>query len=78
MKRKLDDDNVPVPVSVSDFYGEHERSAFSSLELDSRLQQAILQEQFSRPTPVQSKAIPLALEGRDIFGRTVSNPDFLL
>ena len=69
MKRKLDDDNVPVPASVDDTPGRYDSSTFSSFRLDSRLQQAILKEQYSRPTLVQSKAIPLALEGRDILGR---------
>lgn len=68
MKRKLDEENVPVPVPVTGSQKLYERSAFSSLGLDSRLQQAVLKEQYSIPTPVQSKAIPLALEGKDIFG----------
>jgi ATP-dependent RNA helicase DDX56/DBP9 len=69
MKRKLDEQNVPMPVSVDGSHKQYDRSAFSSLELDSRLLQAVLKEQYSRPTPVQSKAIPLALEGKDILGR---------
>lgn len=69
MKLKLDEQNVPMPVSVDGSHKQYDRSAFSSLELDSRLLQAVLKEQYSRPTPVQSKAIPLALEGKDILGR---------
>ena len=70
MKRKLDGHDAPVSVSVVKADTEQERSAFSVFGLDPRLQQAIAKEQFSTPTPVQSKAIPLALEGTDIFGRT--------
>ena len=66
MKRKLNDDNVPTA-------GVHSSSialstAFSDLGLDARLLQALVKENFSKPTPVQSKAIPLALEGKDILG----------
>ncbi|KAF9070009.1 P-loop containing nucleoside triphosphate hydrolase protein [Rhodocollybia butyracea] len=43
-------------------------SAFSHL-LDARLLRALADMGFSRPTLVQSKAIPLALESRDILAR---------
>lgn len=65
MKRKLNEDQVPVPVPVLEVQGA---SAFSALGLDSRLLQAIQNQSFSNPTLVQSKAIPLALEGKDILG----------
>ena len=68
MKRKLDGGNSPAPVSINDSHGSHGSSGFGSLRLDPRLQQAVLKEQFLRPTPIQSKVIPLALEGRDILG----------
>lgn len=42
---------------------------FESMGLDQRLLQAISRLQFSKPTPVQEKAIPLALEGKDILAR---------
>jgi hypothetical protein len=42
---------------------------FENLNLDPRLRQALIKEQFTKPTPVQSKAIPLALEGKDILGK---------
>ena len=66
MKRKLNDDDVPTAVSVSDT-GNH-ASSFSTLGLDSRLLQAVARENFSSPTLVQARAIPLALEGKDILG----------
>ncbi len=48
-----------------------ESTDFSSLgvSLDSRLLRAISDLGYARPTLVQSKAIPLALEGRDILAR---------
>ena len=69
MKRKLDAEDVPIPVAVSTTDAEYGETAFSTFKLDPRLQQAIMKEQFSTPTPVQSRAIPLALEGKDILGR---------
>lgn len=42
---------------------------FPSLGLDPRLLQAIAKLGFAQPTPVQAKAIPLALEGKDILAR---------
>lgn len=42
---------------------------FQSFGLDARLLQAIVKLGFSHPTAVQAKAIPLALEGKDILAR---------
>lgn len=66
MKRKLNEDNVP----TAKIHGSPTASAtaFNDLGLDARLLQALVKENFSKPTPVQSKAIPLALEGTDILG----------
>lgn len=71
MKRKLNQDDVSTTES-SENLGQASSSAFTSLGLDSRLLQAVIQEGFSMPTLVQSKAIPLALEGKDISGASVS------
>ena len=62
MKRKLDDNDMPQPAGAK-------RPTFATLGLDSRLLQAVAQERFLVPTPIQLKAIPLALEGRDIVAR---------
>ena len=43
-------------------------SSFSHL-LDARLLRALADMGFARPTLVQAKAIPLALEGQDILAR---------
>ena len=66
MKRKLDQDDVPAPV-VSSKKARSE-SSFDSFGLDTRLLQAVIKEGFSAPTSVQSKVIPIALEGKDVLG----------
>ena len=66
MKRKLNEDDVPSADSVSKT--ANHASSFSTLGLDSRLLQAVARENFSSPTLVQARAIPLALEGKDILG----------
>ena len=69
MKRKLNEDQIPTPVApVAATPTQEKSNAFSTLGLDSRLLQAIAKEGFSSPTPVQTKAIPLSLEGKDILG----------
>ncbi|TGO28226.1 hypothetical protein BPAE_0030g00110 [Botrytis paeoniae] len=67
MKRKLDANDVPVPTEESDTTKEN--VTFASLGLDARLLQGIAKQNFQSPTLVQSKAIPLTLEGRDILAR---------
>ena len=67
MKRKLDANDVPAPAEKVAELGEE--STFASLGLDSRLLQGIAKQNFKTPTLVQSKAIPLALNGQDILAR---------
>lgn len=69
MKRKLDANDVPSPEPAST---EEPDLDFEALGLDPRLRQALIKEKFSKPTLVQSKAIPLALEGKDILGKLYS------
>ena len=71
MKRKLDEDDVPIAVDKKD--ASKKSSSFNALGLDSRLLQAVAQQNFSAPTLVQSRAIPLALEGKDILGLKIMN-----
>ncbi|ORX85165.1 DEAD-domain-containing protein [Basidiobolus meristosporus CBS 931.73] len=47
---------------------DHEQG-FASFDLDDRLLRAISKIGFSNPTLIQSKAIPLALSGKDILAR---------
>lgn len=67
MKRKLDINDVPTP--ADEFETKKEDHTFAGLGLDSRLLQGIVKQNFHTPTLVQSKAIPLALEGRDVLAR---------
>lgn len=43
-------------------------TAFSELNLPDAISQALTAMKFDTPTPIQAKAIPMALEGRDILG----------
>lgn len=66
MKRKLDQDDAPTPVSSPPI--KQAEPSFRIFGLDARLLQATVKEGFDTPTLVQAKAIPLALEGKDILG----------
>jgi ATP-dependent RNA helicase DDX27 len=47
-------------------------TSFSSMNLSRPLLRALSSLQFTAPTPIQSRAIPLALLGRDILGSAVT------
>jgi hypothetical protein len=68
MKRKLDSHDVPMPVTNAQ--DDAKGHSFESLGLDSRILQAIAQQGFSTPTLVQIKAIPPALEGRNVMAQS--------
>jgi len=68
MKRKHDStDDGPTPAAAESLVDAD--STFSSLGLDARLLQGVAKLGFAHPTLVQAKAIPLALEGKDILAR---------
>ncbi|KAK4996929.1 ATP-dependent DNA/RNA helicase [Elasticomyces elasticus] len=67
MKRKLNAHDVPEETPAASV--PKPISIFSGLGLDSRLLKAIAKEKFSKPTPIQAQAIPLALIGKDILAR---------
>lgn len=70
MKRKLDENDVPVPAEqVEVRETAKEPVTFASFGLDPRLLQGVAKLKFRTPTPVQAKAIPLALQGKDILAR---------
>lgn len=48
---------------------ERELKEFHEIGLDDRLLKAISKLKWSKPTPIQESAIPLALEGKDILAR---------
>jgi superfamily II DNA/RNA helicase len=68
MKRKhnLEDGNAAIAVASQS--ATDTDTSFLSLGLDARLLQGIAKLGFANPTLVQAKAIPLALEGKDILG----------
>ena len=81
MKRKLSAEAIPTSAmdtnaveietpNTKDVSSTTHNLSFSTLGLDSRLLQAIAEENFSSPTPIQEKAIPIALQGKDILARS--------
>ncbi len=72
MKRKLNEEDVPTAVETNGAMSATatQSSGFIALGLEPRLLQAVAKENFSSPTQVQAKAIPLALEGKDILARS--------
>lgn len=63
MKRKLDENDQPtVEASTA-------TPSFETFGLDARLLQAISKAKYTKPTPVQSQAIPAVLEGKDVLAR---------
>jgi ATP-dependent RNA helicase RhlE len=43
-------------------------SLFQEFNLDSKLIEALSEQEYKKPTPIQKKAIPIILEGRDLIG----------
>ena len=68
MKRKLDDNDVPATINGD--VAPPEGASFESLGLEARLLQAIAKQNYTSPTDVQSKAIPLTLSGKDVLVRS--------
>jgi ATP-dependent RNA helicase DDX56/DBP9 len=82
-KRKLNDRDVPEASEPSSPPAEATKTApttddplnpktatFSSFGLEPRLLRGIREQRWSSPTLIQEKAIPLALEGKDILARS--------
>lgn len=71
MKRKLNENDVPAPEAemqqAETTATADEEATFADLGLDARLVQAIAAQGFLKPTLVQRRAIPLALNGRDVL-----------
>ncbi|XDG00541.1 hypothetical protein ABKA04_000156 [Annulohypoxylon sp. FPYF3050] len=76
MKRKLNEKDEPVSVEKQEAKAEAPKaektptSTFADLGLDSRLLQATAHQKWHTPTLVQSKAIPLAIEGHDVLAKS--------
>lgn len=74
MKRKLDENDRPIAADAAATSVQPtsttQEPTFSEFGLDPRLIQAVSRLSYRRPTPVQSKVIPLALEGQlDVVAR---------
>lgn len=84
MKRKLNTNDEPaaeqkpaeeqqqvavVEDKPADDKPAEQKASFSDFGLDPRLVQAVAQEEYREPTLVQRKAIPLALEGKDVLAK---------
>lgn len=68
MKRKADEIEDPenkVPKKTGEAV-----AGWDSLNLNKRLLQALAQQSWHTPTPVQAKAIPVALGGKDLLARS--------
>lgn len=74
MKRKLDKNDEPSAdgkhentTSQAETQQTEREPSFAELGLDPRLVQAVAKQNFEKPTLVQRKAIPLALQGQDVL-----------
>lgn len=68
-KRRASDASQTEPSALSKA-AETAEASFSDFELEPRLLRGIRDQKWSSPTAVQSQAIPLALQGRDILARS--------
>ncbi|RSL78109.1 ATP-dependent RNA helicase DBP9 [Fusarium euwallaceae] len=68
-KRKRDQAEESKAVETKVEKPAEEETSFVDLGLDPRLLQAVAQQKFAKPTLVQRKAIPLALNGQDVLAK---------
>ncbi|RSL99479.1 ATP-dependent RNA helicase DBP9 [Fusarium oligoseptatum] len=68
-KRKRDQAEESKAVETKVEKPAEEETSFADLGLDPRLLQAVAQQKFAKPTLVQRKAIPLALNGQDVLAK---------
>lgn len=61
MKRKLDENDVPMVEA---------KSGFDAFHLDPRLLQFLSKSQYTEPTPVQARVVPLANEGKSVLAKS--------
>lgn len=78
-KRKLNEHDIPEASEASSPSATptkqpeeppKDQATFSSFGLEARLLRGIKEQKWAVPTAVQAKAIPLALEGKDILARS--------
>src|SRR5207248_1171298 len=51
---------------------------FEALGLDPKIAKAVREAGYTEPTPIQTKAIPLVLRGRDVIGIIIATPGRLI
>ncbi len=61
-----EDDSADQPAASEE--DQPKEITFADLGLSDRLLSAVLAAGYTKPTPIQAKAIPVALEGRDVLG----------
>lgn len=59
---------APKPVKMPEVGSTDVSTTFAALGLESNLLQAVEEEGYSHPTPIQKLAIPVVLRGSDLFG----------
>ncbi|KAF2030982.1 DEAD-domain-containing protein [Setomelanomma holmii] len=69
-KHRASDASQTEPVSPPAITAKETAASFADLQLEPRLLRGIRDQRWNSPTAVQSKAIPLALQGRDILARS--------
>ncbi|KAI0480511.1 ATP-dependent RNA helicase-like protein dbp9 [Xylariaceae sp. FL0804] len=78
MKRKLDENDQPVPATgaaATDAAADAAKpggadATFADFGLDARLLQAVARQSYRKPTAVQAKAIPAILDGQDVLAKS--------
>lgn len=58
----------PTPKNVQHLGRHHFKMAFKNLGIIDPILQALAQEGYTTPTPIQQQAIPIVLQGRDLLG----------
>ncbi len=59
---------VPVPVSLAEAEASTSDITFADLGLSAPMLASLVAAGYTRPTPIQAQAVPLALKGRDLMG----------
>ncbi|CRK36020.1 hypothetical protein BN1723_020384, partial [Verticillium longisporum] len=70
MKRKIDQTEEPEVAATPTKKPSETKATWDNLGLSPRLLQGVAQLNWHNPTDIQAKAVPLALEGRDILAKS--------
>ena len=62
-------EDTPIPLSAEPAEAPVEAPvSFDTLALDAKLLRAVADSGYTKMTPIQAKAIPIVLDGRDVMG----------